>query len=194
MFDFLRRDADAPRLEGRLVRLRTPLASDFGEWRALRGDSRTFLEPWEPEWAADELSAKAYRARLRIWKNEIAAGVTHPFFIFERAGGNLAGGISVFNIRYGAAESGQIGYWMGERHAGMGYMSESLGLVAAFCFGTLGLRRVEAACIPDNRRSAHVLEKAGFEREGLVRSYLRINGARRDHHLYALLAPPRVGE
>jgi ribosomal-protein-alanine N-acetyltransferase len=47
------------------------------------------------------------------------------------------------------------------------------------------LHRVEAACIPDNIRSIRVLEKAGFQREGLLRSYLRINGAWQDHYLYA---------
>jgi ribosomal-protein-alanine N-acetyltransferase len=52
----------------------------------------------------------------------------------------------------------------------------------------LQLHRVEAACIPDNIRSIRVLEKAGFQREGLLRSYLRINGAWQDHYLYARIS------
>ena len=55
-------------------------------------------------------------------------------------------------------------------------------------FGTIGLHRIEAACIPENVRSVRVLEKAGFRREGLLRSYLRINGFWQDHYLYARLA------
>ena len=53
---------------------------------------------------------------------------------------------------------------------------------------TLRLHRIEAACIPDNLRSLRLLEKAGFQREGLLRSYLRINGVWQDHYLYALVA------
>ncbi len=67
-------------------------------------------------------------------------------------------------------------------------MHEAVLLVVQFGFETLRLHRIEAACIPDNQRSIRVLEKAGFRREGLSRSYLRINGVWRDHLLYALIA------
>ncbi|MEK1891548.1 MAG: GNAT family protein, partial [Phyllobacterium sp.] len=44
-----------------------------------------------------------------------------------------------------------------------------------------------AACIPGNERSIRLLEKAGFQREGLLRSYLKINGMWQDHLLFALI-------
>jgi ribosomal-protein-alanine N-acetyltransferase len=66
--------------------------------------------------------------------------------------------------------------------------------VTRFCFGRLGLHRVEAACLPTNEASRAVLTKAGFQQEGLARAYLRINGAWRDHLLFGLLVPPREGE
>ena len=56
-----------------------------------------------------------------------------------------------------------------------------------FAFGTLGLHRLEAACLPHNDASARVLEKAGFKREGMARRYLKINGLWQDHDLFALL-------
>ena len=62
-------------------------------------------------------------------------------------------------------------------------MLEALGLVIPYAFETLRLHRIEAACIPDKQRSIRVLEKAGFQREGLLRSYLRINGIWQDHLL-----------
>jgi ribosomal-protein-alanine N-acetyltransferase len=67
-------------------------------------------------------------------------------------------------------------------------MLEAVNLVIPYAFDRLGLHRIEAACIPDNRRSIRVLEKARFTREGLLRSYLRINGSWQDHYLYALVA------
>jgi [ribosomal protein S5]-alanine N-acetyltransferase len=66
--------------------------------------------------------------------------------------------------------------------------------VVDHCFRTLRLHRLEAACIPENNRSVRVLEKAGFQREGLLRSYLKINGIWQDHYLYALVAGERAGK
>ena len=98
------------------------------------------------------------------------------------------------NIRYGVAQNASIGYWMGERFAGRGLMPRALRLVAGHCFGTMRLHRLEAACIPDNNRSIRVLEKAGFSREGLLRSYLKINGAWQDHYLYARVSDHAANE
>ncbi len=177
-----------PSLVGARVLLRPAAAGDYAEWAAVRRESRQFLEPWEPKWTVDELERGAWRQRLRRYREEMAQGSGMPFLIFEKATGRLAGGITLGNIRHGVAQSGQIGYWMGVNHAGTGLMHEAVLLVVRFGFETLRLHRIEAACIPDNQRSIRVLEKAGFRREGLLRSYLRINGVWQDHLLYALIA------
>ncbi|MDE1938388.1 MAG: GNAT family N-acetyltransferase, partial [Alphaproteobacteria bacterium] len=56
-----------------------------------------------------------------------------------------------------------------------------------FIFATLGLHRIEAACLPSNEPSKNLLTKAGFRQEGIARRYLQINGEWRDHVLFALL-------
>ncbi|MBL0935674.1 MAG: GNAT family N-acetyltransferase [Rhizobiaceae bacterium] len=177
-----------PALSGGGVTLRPPRKRDHEEWAHLRQESRGFLEPWEPRWPSDDLDYSAWRQRLRRYNAEAAAGTGHAFLIFETERGRLVGGISVGNIRHGVAQSAQIGYWMGERYAGRGLMQAAMRLALAHSFDTLKLHRLEAACIPDNARSIRVLENAGFRREGLLRSYLRINGVWRDHLLYALIA------
>lgn len=183
---FLRRES--PALKGERVHLRLPGQGDYREWAALRQESRKFLEPWEPRWSPDELDRGAWRQRLRRYREDFAAGSAAPFLIFDNSSGKLIGGITLGNIRHGVAQTGQIGYWIGERYAGQGYMLEAIRLVVRYAFVTLRLHRIEAACIPDNVRSTRVLEKAGFRREGLLRSYLRINGSWQDHYLYALIA------
>lgn len=179
---------DLPALKGKRVTLRAPQSGDFLEWSALRRESRSFLEPWEPRWSGDELERRAWRRRLRRHRAEIAAGSGMTFLIFDNRSGRLTGGITLGNIRHGVAQSGHIGYWIGERFAGQGLMVDAVDLVLVFAFGTLRLHRIEAACIPDNARSVRVLEKAGFRREGLLKSYLKINGVWQDHYLYALIA------
>lgn len=187
---FFRRDL--PSLTGERVKLRLPVAGDFQEWAALRRESRAFLEPWEPSWAEDELEHAAWRQRLTRYRAEFAQGIAVPFFIFERSRSVLIGGITLGGIKRGVAQCGHLGYWIGERYSGQGYMLEAVRAVTIYAFEELKLHRVEAACIPGNSRSSRVLEKAGFRPEGTLRSYLKINGVWRDHRLYAKISndPP----
>ena len=69
-----------------------------------------------------------------------------------------------------------LGYWIGERFARQGYMFDAVRALVPFIFGTLGLHRIEAACLPTNEPSKNLLIKAGFRQEGLARRYLQING------------------
>jgi len=180
-----------PALEGARIVMRMPVQGDYREWAILRGESRGFLEPWEPRWAPDELGHAAWRQRLGRYREDYDRGSAIAFFIYEKASGQLLGGITLGNIRYGVAQSGHIGYWIGQRFAGKGFMLDALILLADHAFDTLRLHRIEAACIPGNARSIRVLEKAGFRREGLLRSFLKINGVWEDHFLYALIAGDR---
>ncbi len=161
--------------------------SDFAGWASLREQSREFLTPWEPTWPDDDLTKSAFRLRIRRFQEEIAAGTGYPFFIFRGSDNRIVGGITLGNIRRGVGQSGMIGYWSGAPFAGKGYMTEALSLVIPFAFDQLRLHRLEAACIPHNVRSIRLLEKAGFQREGLLRSYLKINGFWQDHLLFALI-------
>lgn len=187
MLGFLTSRRRTPVLEGGRVELRMPRNGDYREWAALRRESAEFLQPWEPLWSHDELERTSWQQRVRRYHHEFAMRNAVPLLIFDRQTQRLIGGITLGNIRYGVAQSGQIGYWLGERHAGQGYMKDAIETLLDHSFASLRLHRIEAACIPENRRSVRVLEKVGFQREGVLRSYLRINGSWEDHVLYAML-------
>jgi ribosomal-protein-alanine N-acetyltransferase len=68
-------------------------------------------------------------------------------------------------------------------------MREALQATIEYVFDVMRLHRVQANYVPENRRSAALLEHLGFVREGLARDYLFINGAWRDHVLTARLNP-----
>ncbi|MCO5072706.1 MAG: GNAT family N-acetyltransferase [Rhizobiaceae bacterium] len=189
---FARREG--PVLIGRSITLRIPSRNDYPQWANLRAQSRAFLEPWEPRWTKDELDRATWRHRIQRYREDFLEGTALPLFVYENSSGKLLGGITLGNIRHGVAQSGQIGYWIGERYAGRGIMPEALKLLTKHAFDTLRLHRLEAACIPDNHRSIRVLEKAGFQREGLLRSYLRINGVWQDHFIYGLIATDVPGK
>ena len=174
-------------IAGQGVRLRTPQMSDYAEWADLRERSRAFLTPWEPVWPRDDLTRTAFRRRLRRYAQDIRDDQAYPFFVFRVPDGRLLGGITLSNVRRGVAQTCSLGYWMGAAHAGKGYMTAGVRAVIPFVFETLCLHRLEAACLPHNMASIRLLERVGFQREGLARRYLCINGLWQDHLLYALL-------
>jgi len=81
--------------------------------------------------------------------------------------------------------SAEIGYWLGEAHWGRGIMTEALTLVTEDAFMRLNLLRLFAVPFADNTASARVLEKAGYVREGVLRSGCVKFGVARDQLLYA---------
>ena len=176
-----------PSIAGAGVQLRVPQSGDFAEWAALREQSRAFLVPWEPVWPADDLSRGAFRRRLKRYAEDLRNDLAYAFLIFRSDDNTLVGGLTLANIRRGVAQAGSIGYWVGAPFARKGYMTAAMGALIPFCFGTLRLHRLEAACIPGNAASIRLLEKTGFQREGYARSYLCINGIWQDHLLYARL-------
>jgi len=183
-----------PVLRGEAVYLRYPQMSDYTAWASLRKKSREFLEPWEPSWAPDELSRMAFRRRIRRYLREIRNDNAYPFFLFRADDNMLMGGCTLSHVRRGVTQSAGLGYWIGARFARHGYMYNAVRAILPFVFQTLGLHRVEAACIPENEPSRSLLLKLGFKEEGLARRYLQINGVWRDHVLFALLEDdPRVG-
>jgi [ribosomal protein S5]-alanine N-acetyltransferase len=177
-------------ITGDRVTLRLPQMADFEEWTALREASRDFLVPWEPTWPADDLSRGAFRRRMKRYTEDQRNDLAYPYFIFRHEDQKLVGGLTLTNIRRGVAQAGSLGYWMGVAYARRGYMSAAVSAFVPFAFSTLKLRRIEAACIPENTASVRLLEKTGFVREGYAREYLCINGSWQDHLLYARLRHP----
>ncbi|MEI8394529.1 MAG: GNAT family protein [Rhodospirillaceae bacterium] len=180
-------DKPVIRLTGRLVTLRPPTMQDWSAWAELRSASKNFLTPREPEWPADALTRSTFARRVKRQRNEWNDDLAYSFISFENETGRLVGGLGLGNLRRGVAQSSTLGYWVGERFAKRGYTSDAVRLVLNFAFNELNLHRVEASCLPDNIASRRLLCKLGFIEEGLARSYLRINGAWRDHLLFAVL-------
>ena len=168
--------------------LRCPDMKDIDVWIALREISRDHLTEWEPNWSATDLTPSLIRSRMKAQRADIRHGRSLPLFIFTTDGVTLVGGVTLSNIRHQSVSSAQIGYWIGAPFLRQGYAAAAVASAVDFAMKSLGLNRIEAACQPNNERSTNLLEKIGFEREGLARDYLFINGDWRDHVLFALTA------
>ena len=175
-------------LRGPRVLLRLPQMGDYGAWYALRRASRDFLRPFEPRWTEADLGRRVFATRVRRAREEAEEGTDYSFFIFLVSGQTetLVGGITLSNVRRRAAQFVNLGYWMGQKFAGQGLMSEAVGVSLPFVFETLDLHRIHAAFLPGNAASRRVLEKNGFAEEGFAEKYLQINGRWEDHVLFGL--------
>lgn len=182
------------RLETERMYLRPPVHADFRPWAELRSQSADFLQPWEPNWAADHLTRKSFTNRVYWAMRSIANGTALPLFLFRREDEQILGAITLDHIKRGPSQSGTTGYWIGEPYARQGYMREALQAVVHHSFTVLDLSRIEAGCLPENKPSRGLLESCGYKYEGVAQSYLQINGRWRNHVLYANLRHDRRGK
>lgn len=181
------------KLETERMTLRLPAHSDYVQWSSLRVNSREFLTPWEPTWADDHLTRKAFSNRVHWAQRSANAGTGMSLFMFRRDDQALLGAITLDNVIRGPSQSGTLGYWVGEAHARQGFMKEAIVSVVHYAFNHLDLSRVQAACLPENQASRGALEKTGFKYEGVAQSYLQINGRWRNHVIYSSLRHDRRG-
>lgn len=181
------------RIETERLTLRLPQHSDWHPWADLREESQPFLTPWEPLWADDHLARRAFTNRVYWAARAEAQGTALPLMLIRRDDQALIGAITLDNIRRGPAQSGTLGYWIGQPYARQGYMRETILAVVHHAFFFMDLSRVEAACLPENAASRGVLEKCGFKYEGVAQSYLQIAGRWRNHVLYSCLRNDRRG-
>ena len=182
------------RIEAERLTLRPPVHGDFRAWVGLRQESREFLSPWEPTWASDHLSRKAFTNRVYWAQRSISNGTAMPLFMFRREDNALVGAITLDHIKRGPAQSGITGYWIGQPFARRGFMREAIQTVVHHAFTVMDLSRIEAGCLPENAASRRLLEQCGYKYEGVAQSYLQINGRWRNHVLYANLRHDRRGK
>ena len=108
-----------------------------------------------------------------------------PFAIADASTGDLVGSI---DMRINRLQTGHVGYWVVAQARGRGVASEALRAISRWALAELGLGRVELVADPGNVASQRVAEKAGFQREAVLRSILlNRDGSRRDGVMFSLL-------
>ena len=175
------------RVPAGVVRLRPVRMRDGAQWSRIRLADRAHLEPWEPSGAVDwtmRHSPGAWPAVCSSLRGEARYGRMLPFAI--EVDGQFSGQLTVGNIAHGALRSAWIGYWVRSTVTGGGVATAAVALGLDHCFGPGRLHRVEATVRPENAASRAVLAKVGFREEGLLRRYLDVDGAWRDHLLVAM--------
>lgn len=150
-------------------------------------DNLAHLAPWEPARNVVFFTRNSSRARIEEAHAAALAGQAFHFAAF--AGERIVATCNLTNIVTGVFQACHLGYSVDRAAQGKGLMHEVAQAAIGFAFGELGLHRVMANHAPENLRSARLLARLGFTREGLARSYLNINGRWQDMVLNALINP-----
>jgi RimJ/RimL family protein N-acetyltransferase len=137
------------------------------------------------EMLPDPYTLEDARSFLAQARQEWTDGAGAPFVM--TSDGDLAGGIGL-RIDPRVPGVGEVGYWVARPARGQGVATAAVKAVVDWAFTVVGLSRIELHAAVDNVASRAVAERAGFEQEGIKRSWRSIRGVRADFVLYARLA------
>lgn len=130
------------------------------------------------------------RAYLMQRYDAIHAGRSAPFAIVEPGDGALLGSVALMRPAW-EHQRAEVGYWLAARARGQGHATRAVQLICDWGFSVLRLERIELLAATGNAPSQRVAERAGFVREGVLRSYIRNGEVRHDMVAFGLLAQER---
>lgn len=108
-------------------------------------------------------------------------------FAIRTADDALIGGCGFNGFEIGKDHRGEIGYWLAKPFWGQGIMTAVVKRACRHAFEQFGLVKIFAHVWLNNPASARVLEKCGFQQEGLLRKHFAKEGKLVDAMLFGLL-------
>jgi ribosomal-protein-alanine N-acetyltransferase len=148
------------------------------------------LRPWDPPRPRGVTEIGFWEAEATRAVEDFRDGAVVRWLMFPLDGPRrIVGRVNYTQLVRGPFQSCMLGYAVDLDVEGHGLMFEALQATLRHVFEVLRLHRVQANHLPENHRSARLLQRLGFRIEGLARDYLYINGAWRDHVLTALTTP-----
>jgi len=177
-------DGDSlPTLEAPRVRLRWLTHRDVDALFAIFSDEQ-MMRYWSSTAMKERSEAEDLLIRIH---RQFADKSGFQWGVERKDDGELLGTCTLFNIHV-ANMRAEIGYCLRSAHWGQGYMGEALSALLDHAFGVLKLRRLEADVDPKNAGSLRILDRMGFQREGLLRERWNVGGEIQDSVLLGLLA------
>lgn len=149
--------------------------------------NRDFLEPVEPLRLNNFYTTEFQQNNLSWEYNAFVKSQYIRMWLFQQGGQTPLGCISFSEFQKGVFGRCMLGYKLDKNACHHGYMHEALSCLLPIVAEEYHLHRIEAMVMPDNTSSILLLERLGFIREGYLHNFAQINGAWRDHLLYAYL-------
>lgn len=159
------------------------------------------LRPWQ---TGDVTSLPLHANNKKVWDN-LRDYFPHPYTVEDAKAwiirqikiqpplnlaidveGQAVGGIGLIPGRDVERISAEIGYWLGEAFWGRGIMTEAVKAMVRYAMDDLKFIRLYAGVFSGNPGSMRVLEKAGFQKEGVFTKAILKNGKILDEHRYGI--------
>ena len=185
LFDY----SEFPLLESKRLRFREPVQTDaeamldlFGNANVTRyTEQETLHHIEEAQWL------------IHFFRRGFVDGIRVRWVMTLKDDNQAIGTFSYHNWERNQYRA-EIGYDLNEKHWNQGITTEAVTRMIRFGIEQMQLHRVEAVLLPDNHASARVLEKVGFQREGIARKRLFMKGKFYDLAQYAILKQDVRGE
>jgi RimJ/RimL family protein N-acetyltransferase len=169
-----------PTLRSPRLLLRPYVLADAPEVQRLAGDFRVadttanIPHPYPDGAAQSWIASHAadYQSRTRV-----------SFAVVRAADAQLLGTVGLHDISTEHARA-ELGYWIAVDHWAQGYGTEAVQCLMRYAQDGLAVTRIVARCLARNPASARVMEKAGLQREGLLRRHNLKRGQYEDMLLY----------
>jgi [ribosomal protein S5]-alanine N-acetyltransferase len=151
--------------------------------------NRDHLQPWEPLKDASFYEPESTHERINVMQHNFLHDRSVHFVAFTLDRQQIVGVCNFTGILRGVFQACYLGFSIGEEYQGQGLMQALLNPCIHYMFTTKGLHRIMANHLPHNTRSARLLHRLGFAREGYAKGYLKIAGLWQDHVLRAKVNP-----
>jgi ribosomal-protein-alanine N-acetyltransferase len=174
-------DYPSPELRDHVVLLRPWSMDDLACVRAAGRDPQLREGTSVPEEDSDTASEAFI---VRQW-GRAESGQGRSMVIVELARSQAVGQVWLGSGARGGVVD--LGYWLIPSARGRGLASRAVALATQWALTTGGAARVEAWVVPENAASHRLLERAGFTREGVLRSFLEFETRRSDAVVYSRL-------
>lgn len=144
-------------------------------------------EPTRPE----NFYTLSYQQAVLKYELKLAMKLnTIRFYVFRKEDPQtIIGTVCLHEVNRSAYSCSEVGYKFDAAWHHRGYAREALVKTLEIAFGTLGLHRVFARVMPENKPSMRLLEGLGFLYEGIEYDCILIQGKWKDHLRYACISP-----
>lgn len=151
--------------------------------------NKDHFEPWEPDRNTNFYTLPFQRLSLSMEHQLIQKNKMLRLWVFPKdEPSKIIGSVNFYNIAYDPFFHCQIGYKLDNEYTGYGYGLESVGAGIELFFKVHPtIHRIEANIMPSNIPSIRLIEKLGFQYEGISTSSIRINFNWEDHYRFAYI-------
>ena len=152
-------------------------------------DNLEHLYTWDDPASANAFSLETWQTYADWALEQYHENQQIEFIVTDPKQKEMLALCSFNSIRPAPFSSCELGFSIALKHQGKGMMFEALERAIAYLFDSTDIHRIIATYHPDNLRSAALLERLGFEQEGLAKSYKKLGDGREDHMITALIKP-----